>query len=90
MIGAWIGAKRLGSPIVVRRYLGVTLVADAGVAVGLALQSQTVFPLYAGVIAAVILGSVLVNEVVGPVLTKFAILRAGETREEHAGAFQSV
>jgi Kef-type K+ transport system membrane component KefB len=90
MIGAWMGARRLGSPVVVRRYLGVTLVAHAGVAVGLALQSQAAFPLYAEVIAAVILGSVLVNEVLGPVLTKFAILRAGEAREEHPGAFQSV
>lgn len=90
MIGAWVGARRLGSPPVVRKYLGVTLVAHAGVAVGLALQSQTTFPLYAEVIAAVILGSVLVNEIVGPVLTKFAILKAGEGREEHPGAFQSV
>jgi Kef-type K+ transport system membrane component KefB len=90
MIGAWLGAKRLGSPPVVQKYLGVTLVAHAGVAIGLALQSQTTFPLYAEVIATVILGSVLVNEVAGPVLTKFAILKAGEVREEHPGAFQAV
>ena len=48
------------------------------------------FPEYAEVIAAVILGSVLINEVLGPVLTKLAIARAGEVREEHTGAFQAV
>jgi Kef-type K+ transport system membrane component KefB len=90
MIGAWLGAKRLGSPPVVQRYLGVTLVAHAGVAIGLALQSQMTFPLYAEVIAAVILGSVLINEVVGPVMTRLAIAKAGEVREEHHGAFQAV
>lgn len=90
VMGAWLGAKRVGAPFVVQRYLGVTLVAHAGVAIGLALQSQTVFPQYAEVIAAVILGSVLVNEIVGPVLTKFAVSRAGEVREEHPGAFEAV
>jgi Kef-type K+ transport system membrane component KefB len=90
MVGAWLGAKRLGSPVVVQKYLGVTLVAHAGVAIGLALQSQATFPLYAEVIAAVILGSVLINEVVGPVMTRFAIVRAGEVREEHHGSFQAV
>lgn len=40
--------------------------------------------------AAVILGSVLINEILGPVMTKLAISRAGESREEHAGAFEAV
>jgi Kef-type K+ transport system membrane component KefB len=90
MAGAWVGARRLGSPPFVQRYLGVTLVAHAGVAIGLALQSQATFPQYAEVIAAVILGSVLINEVVGPVMTRFAIARAGEIRQKHHDAFQSV
>jgi Kef-type K+ transport system membrane component KefB len=90
MIGAWAGARRIGAPSVVQKYLGVTLVAHAGVAIGLALQSQTVFPQYAEVIAAVILGSVLVNEVAGPVLTRIALAKAGEIREEHPGAFQAI
>jgi len=90
IVGAWLGAKRVGAPSIVQKYLGVTLVAHAGVAIGLALQTQSAFPEYAEVIAAVILGSVLINEVVGPVLTKLAIARAGEVREEHPGAFQAV
>ncbi|HEX4999936.1 MAG TPA: hypothetical protein VFY29_17075 [Terriglobia bacterium] len=88
--GAWFGARRLGAPPVVKNYLGVTFVAHAGVAIGLALQSQKTFPQDAEVIAVVILGSVLINEVVGPVMTRFAITRAGESREERSGAFQSV
>jgi hypothetical protein len=42
------------------------------------------------VIATVILGSVMINEILGPVLTKFALTRAGETRVEHAGAFEEI
>jgi hypothetical protein len=90
MAGAWFGAGKLGYPPLVQKYLGVTLVAHAGVAIGLALQIRSTFPQHAEVISAVILGSVLINEVVGPVLTKLAIHRAGETREEHPKAFEAV
>jgi len=88
--GCWFGAGHLGYPPTVRKYLGVTLVAHAGVAIGLALQIRSAFPQYAEVIAAVILGSVLINEVLGPVMTKFAILRAGEMREEESATFEPV
>jgi Kef-type K+ transport system membrane component KefB len=90
MAGAWYGAKKLGYPEVINKYLGVSLVAHAGVAIGLALQVRSIFPKYAEVIATVILGSVLINEVLGPVLTKLALTKAGETRVEHIGAFEGI
>jgi Kef-type K+ transport system membrane component KefB len=88
--GSWYGAKKLGYPDVISKYLGVTLVAHAGVAIGLALQVRTAFPEYAEVIATVILGSVLINEILGPMLTKFALSKAAETRVEHIGAFEEI
>jgi Kef-type K+ transport system membrane component KefB len=88
--GAWYGAVRLGYPTMVRQYLGVTLVAHAGVAIGLALQIRSNFPEYADTISAIILGSVLINEVIGPVMTNYAISHAGEARTEHAGAFEAI
>ncbi len=90
MAGAWYGAKKLGYPEVISKYLGMTLVAHAGVAIGLALQVRSTFPEHAEVISAVILGSVLINGVLGPLLTKFALSKAGETRVEHIGAFEEV
>ncbi|MBO0798325.1 MAG: cation:proton antiporter, partial [Blastocatellia bacterium] len=90
MAGAWYGAKKLGYPEIVSKYLGVTLVAHGGVAIGLALQVRSIFPKYEGVIATVILGSVLINEVLGPMLTKFALARAGEARFEHAGVIEEI
>jgi hypothetical protein len=47
-------------------------------------------PVYAEVIETVILGSVLLNEVVGPVLTKLAVVRSGETRAEVPRGFEEV
>jgi len=90
MAGSWYGATRLGYAPAVRNYLGLTLIAHAGVAIGLTLQIRTSFPELVDVVSTVILGSVLINEVAGPVLTKFAISRAGEVREEHPAAFETI
>lgn len=90
-VGSYFGAKRLDYPDSVRNYLGLTLVPHAGVAIGLALQLRSIFPQYADLISAIILGSVLINEVVGPVITRIAIGRAGEMREEPAGhSFEAI
>jgi Kef-type K+ transport system membrane component KefB/mannitol/fructose-specific phosphotransferase system IIA component (Ntr-type) len=64
----------------VRRNLGFALVPQAGVAVGLVLliQEDPRFTDVAGLFAAVVLSVVTVNEIVGPVLTRFALARAGE------------
>jgi len=88
--GAFYGARTLKYPEPVSKYLGMTLVPHAGVAIGLALQVRSIFPKYAEVISTIILGSVLINEIVGPILTKYAVSKSGETREEHVGAFEEI
>ena len=64
----------------VRRNLGLALVPQAGVAVGLVLliQEDPRFADAAGLFAAVVLSVVTVNEIIGPVLTRLALHRAGE------------
>ena len=65
-----------------RNYLGITLLPQAGVAIGMA-QSVAANPELsaAGVsqqIVAIVLFATLVYELVGPVLTKIALTAAGE------------
>ena len=64
----------------VRRNLGLALVPQAGVAVGLVLliQEDPRFADLSGLFAAVVLTVVTINEIVGPVLTRLALQRAGE------------
>ena len=64
----------------VRKNLGLALVPQAGIAVGLVLliQDDPRFTEIAGIFAAVVLSVVTVNEIVGPVLTRLALTRAGE------------
>ena len=64
----------------VRRYLGITLFPQAGVALGMVVTAQALGPEMGATIRNIVLFSVLVYELVGPLLTKMALTRAGEIR----------
>ena len=64
----------------ITRYLGITLLPQAGVSLGMALTAQQLQD--GATIRSVVLFSVLVYELVGPALTKHALMAAGEIRVE--------
>ena len=68
----------------VRRNLGLALIPQAGVAVGLVLliQEDPRFDEIADLFAAVVLSVVTVNEIVGPVFVRTALARAGEVGKD--------
>lgn len=85
-LGKWLGAYT-GSVISkaepeVKKYLGFTLFPQAGVAIGLATLASQEFaediPEYASVLLAVILLATIVYEILGPVLSKIALTKAGD------------
>ena len=79
-LGAY-GSCRLSkcSPAVTK-HLGITLLPQAGVALGMALTAMELGD--GGLIRNVVLFSVLVYELVGPALTKRSLLLAGEIKPE--------
>lgn len=68
----------------VQRYLGLALVPQAGVAVGLVIviQGDPAYADIAGLFGAAVLSVVAVNEIVGPILTRLALSRAGEVGQD--------
>ena len=76
--GTVIGAKISRASEEVKKYLGLALVPQAGVALGLALLAEEMFPTLGHLLFNVVLGSVIINEIVAPPLTKYAITKAGE------------
>jgi len=80
-LGARIGARISHTSGVVRKYLGLALVPQAGVALGLALLARDMFPVLGNIMFNVVLASVIINEIVAPPLTKYAIFKAGEAEE---------
>ncbi|NQW03452.1 MAG: cation:proton antiporter [Acidobacteria bacterium] len=85
-IGARVAAKRLGLEQSVQRLLGFALMAQAGLAVGLTFAINDRFPAIAPVITTVVLGSVAVYEIFGPISTRFALVRAGEAQKAKPSA----
>ena len=62
----------------VKKYLGITLFPQAGVALGIVVSSQSLGDSMGGLIRNIILFSVLIYELVGPMLTRMALMKAGE------------
>jgi len=78
LIGAFAGAKVMHAPVAVSKYLGFALIPQAGVAIGLSLLAADMMPDYGAVIRAVVLCGTLIYEMVGPVITKVSLMKAGE------------
>ena len=78
MLGAFLGAKWMKAPPNVAKYLGPSLIPQAGVAIGLSLLATEVVPEYGAVIRAVVLCGTLIYEIIGPVVTKISLQKAGE------------
>ena len=80
-LGATIGAAIEKCDKNIIRYLGMTLIPQAGVAIGMARMCLTDLPAYGPTINAVVLAGTLIYELSGPVITKIALTKAGEIKE---------
>ena len=67
-------------PPTVEKYLGITLLPQAGVALGMSVTVAAEFGAEGALIRNIVLFSVLIYELVGPMLTKMALSAAGEIR----------
>ena len=76
--GAYLGAKVSKAQPVVQKYLGLTLVPQAGVAIGLATTSMSIVPEFGTQIQTIILCGTVIYELIGPLTTKMALKKAGE------------
>jgi Kef-type K+ transport system membrane component KefB len=92
-VGAWLGGNLGGAQPAVRDNLGLGLLSQAGVAIGLALASADRFCIYGkegellgNLVLSVITATTFVVQIAGPIGVKLAISRAGEigrARLEH-------
>ena len=80
--GKYFGAKwssgYLDCDPMVRKYLGITLFPQAGVALGMAISARALGGDVGAIVHNIVLFSVFIYELVGPMLTKSALMRAGE------------
>ena len=83
MTGAAISAKMTGCDEKIVKYLGITLLPQAGVALGMSVSAMQLGETEGALVRNIVLFAVLVYELVGPVLTKNALLKAGEINPEN-------
>ena len=79
--GAFASSKAMKCDKQITRYLGVTLLPQAGVALGMAIKASdpvTGLGDTGAVVAQITLFAVLIYELIGPLLTKIALTKAGE------------
>jgi len=77
-IGARLGCKLSGSSVPVQKYLGLALIPQTGVSVGLAALGQRLLPEEAGILlTTIILSSGILYEIAGPACAKAALHLSG-------------
>ena len=85
IMGAHWSSVLAKSPETVRKWLGITLLPQAGVALGMCSTAYRVLGGAEGsLIRNIVLFSVLIYELVGPSLTKWALTRAGDIQAKSA------
>ena len=77
-VGAIAGARWLQLRPAVQRFIGFSLMAQAGLAVGLTIAINQRFETYAPIVSTVVLAAVAIFEIVGPISTRFALVQSGE------------
>ena len=85
ILGAHWSSSLAKSPDTVRKWLGITLLPQAGVALGMCSTAYRVLGGAEGtLIRNIVLFSVLIYELVGPSLTKWALTKAGDIQAKSA------
>lgn len=78
--GSYLSCRATSCSPAIQKYLGITLLPQAGVALGMAATAAELSDGH--MVRNVVLFSVLVYELVGPTLTKISLVAAGEIRPE--------
>jgi Kef-type K+ transport system membrane component KefB len=74
----YLGARSVGDPPLIRQYAWMGFLAQAGVTLGLATIVRDRFPAWGSDVADIIIALIAINQLVGPPLFRFALVRGGE------------
>jgi Kef-type K+ transport system membrane component KefB len=78
LVGGWAGGRLAHAPAHYRRWIGLALAPQAGVALGMALVAADNFPDLGEVLLTVTIATTVVFEVIGPLMTQVALRQTGE------------
>jgi Kef-type K+ transport system membrane component KefB len=84
LLGARIGAEISHADTTTRHWMGLALLPQAGVAIGMALVASNQFPNYRNTLLTIVIGSTVLFEIIGPMFTRMALSRAYNSPENRS------
>ncbi|MDO5298691.1 MAG: cation:proton antiporter [Clostridia bacterium] len=85
-VGAGVSAKLVHCEPMIQKYLGITLLPQAGVALGMSVTVAQTLGEGGAMVRNIVLFGVLIYELVGPTLTRIALTRAGDIQPKAEAA----
>ncbi len=85
VIGSSLGGFVIDAQTRIRRWMGWATMPQAGVALGMALVASNALPEVGAEVLPLVVGSTVVFELLGPVLTRAALIRSGEGGNRRSG-----
>jgi Kef-type K+ transport system membrane component KefB len=82
LLGTRLGGRLSDADPTTRRWIGLALLPQAGVAIGMALLASQRFPELKDIILPIVLGSTVVFELIGPVITRHVLIRVGNVKHD--------
>lgn len=73
ILGGWLGAHLSNASSNIQHWMGVALMPQAGVAIGMALLISNKYPEYQQTILSIVISTTVIFEIIGPVMTRLAI-----------------
>jgi len=77
-VGSFLGCKITKANPTVTKYLGLTLLPQAGVEIGMAQVAMAALPAFGLQINTIVLCAIFFYAIIGPIITKIALTKAGE------------
>ena len=79
VLGASIGSHFAKTEQKTKKWMGIALLPQAGVAIGMALVASHYFPEYSHIVLPVVISSTIFFEIIGPIFTRLALKRTQKT-----------
>jgi Kef-type K+ transport system membrane component KefB len=76
--GVYVGSTIAGTDSKIKNYMGIALMPQAGVALGLAMLAKVNLPHAGGAILNTIIATTVIYEILGPVATRYSLIKAGD------------
>lgn len=76
LAGCYLGGDAINAPTNIKNWMGFALSPQAGVAMGMALIAADRVPDYGSLILSVVVGTTVIFELIGPMVIRYAILKA--------------